>query len=226
MEASVSLEYSSVRFLIHLKLLLLLESLSFPAKWNYIHNWDISSPGGDMKSSASLQLLSRIVSTRQVNSYQHINFYSELAAIIKTRFQSDLVIRFTGSVRIPLQITKCNHGANSTYLSMNSFNNNTLTVPGATDETAITTPDNLLLQPTTNTATQHWTRNLNGNSQRSLSQSWRANKASLSLNLSDTSRVTNQNTTDDELTPVNANNGQKAAQSPFDYQTRYRKTWI
>lgn len=131
-----------------------------------------------------------------------------------------------GSVRIPLQMSKCNHGTNSTYLSMNSFNNNnTLTVPGVTDETTITTSDNLLLQSTTTAANQHWTRNLNGNSQRS-NASWRANKATLSLNLSDNSKVINQNTTDDELTPVNANNnGQKILQSPFE-TARYRKTWI
>lgn len=130
-----------------------------------------------------------------------------------------------GSVRIPLQMSKCNHGTNSTYLSMNSFNNNNLTVASVTDETTITTSDNLLLQSTTTAANQHWTRNLNGNSQRS-NASWRANKATLSLNLSDNSKAINQNTTDDELTPVNANNnGQKLLQSPFE-AARYRKTWI
>lgn len=77
----------------------------------------------------------------------------------------------SGSVRIPLQMSKCNHGPNSTYLSMNSFNNNNLAVPGANDETNITTSDNLLLQSTTTAANQHWTRNLNGNSQRSLNAS-------------------------------------------------------
>lgn len=131
--------------------------------------------------------------------------------------------RITGSVRIPLQMSKCNHGANSTYLSMNSFNNNNLTVPGANEETTITTTDNL--QPTTAIASQHWTRNLNGNSQRSSSTSWRVNKATLSLNLSDNTTAANQNSTDD-LTPVNTNGGQKVIQSPFDYTTRYRKTWI
>lgn len=135
----------------------------------------------------------------------------------------------SGSVRIPLQMSKCNHGTNSAYLSMNSFNNNNLTVPGATDETAITTSDNLLLQatPPPPIASQHWTRNLNGNSQRSSSASWRVNRSSLSLNLSENnSKATNHNATDD-LTPVNTNNGQKLLHSPFDYPAaRYRKTWI
>lgn len=131
-----------------------------------------------------------------------------------------------GSVRIPLQMSKCNHGTNSTYLSMNSFNNNNLTVPGVSDETNITTSDNLLLQSTTTTANQHWTRNLNGNSQRSSTASWRAAKATLSLNLSDSSKTANITTVDDDLTPVNTNNGQKILQSPFDYPTKYRKTWI
>lgn len=134
--------------------------------------------------------------------------------------------RFAGSVRIPLQMSKCNHGANSTYLSMNSFNNNNLTVPSANDETTITTATTDNLAPTTTIASQHWTRNLNGNnSQRSSSTSWRVNKASLSLNLSDNTKAANQNSTDD-LTPVSTNGGQKILQSPFDYTTRYRKTWI
>lgn len=130
-----------------------------------------------------------------------------------------------GSVRIPLQMTKCNQGANSTYLSMNSFNNNNLTVPSVNDETNVTTSDNLLLQSTTTAANQHWTRNLNGNSQRSSTASWRATKATLSLNLSD-SKAASVSTADDDMTPVNTNNGQKILQSPFDYPTRYRKTWI
>ncbi|CRK94894.1 CLUMA_CG008386, isoform A [Clunio marinus] len=76
-----------------------------------------------------------------------------------------------GSVRIPLQMTKCNHGTNSTYITMNSFNNNNLTVPNVNEETNITT-DNLLLQSSTSpNTTQHWTKNLNGNSQRSSSAS-------------------------------------------------------
>lgn len=106
---------------------------------------------------------------------------------------------------------------------MNSFNNNNLTVPSANEETTITTTDNL--QPTTTIASQHWTRNLNGNSQRSSSASWRVNKATLSLNLNDNNKAANLTSTDD-LTPVNTNGGQKILQSPFDYTTRYRKTWI
>ena len=141
---------------------------------------------------------------------------------LKTKLFPISITFYLGSVRIPLQMTKCNHGPNSTYLSMNSFNNNNLTAPSVNDETTITTTDNL--QPTTTIASQHWTRNLNGNSQRS-SVSWRANKASLSLNLTDGSKAANQNSTDD-LTSVNTNGGQKILQSPFDYPTKYRKTWI
>lgn len=132
-----------------------------------------------------------------------------------------------GSVRMPLQMSKCNHNTNSTYFSMNSFNNNNnnnttnMTMQGGNEETNVTTSDNLLLQSTTNSS-QRWatTRNLNGNGQRT-SLSWHVNRANLSLNLNDNIKATNQNDSDD-LTPVNTNNGQ----SPFDYQTRYRKTWI
>jgi len=127
---------------------------------------------------------------------------------------------------MPLQMSKCNHNSNSTYLSMNSFNNNNnntnLTIQGGNDETNVTTSDNLLLQSTTNSS-QRWatTRNLNGNGQRT-TLSWHVNRGNLSLNLNDNIKTTNQNDSDD-LTPVNTNNGQT---SPFDYQTRYRKTWI
>ena len=130
-----------------------------------------------------------------------------------------------GSVRMPLQMSKCNHNTNSTYFSMNSFNNNNnntnMTIQGGNDETNVTTSDNLLLASTTNSS-QRWatTRNLNGNGQRT-SLSWHVNRGNLSLNLNDNIKATNQNDSDD-LTPVNTNNGQ----SPFDYQTRYRKTWI
>ncbi|XP_070502684.1 tachykinin-like peptides receptor 99D isoform X2 [Chironomus tepperi] len=77
-----------------------------------------------------------------------------------------------GSVRVPLQMSKCNHNTNSTYFSMNSFNNNNnnntnMTIQSGNDETNVTTSDNLLLQSTTNSS-QRWatTRNLNGNGQR------------------------------------------------------------
>lgn len=128
-------------------------------------------------------------------------------------------------MRIPLQMSKCNHGTNSTYLSMNSFNNNNLTTNGNNDETTVTAADNLLLHSTTNTS-QKWTttRNLNGNSQRT-SLSWHVNRATLSLNLNDNTKATNQNESSDNLTPVNGNNGQKILTSPYDYQSA-RKTWI
>lgn len=80
-------------------------------------------------------------------------------------------IFLTGSMRIPLQMSKCNIGTNSTYLSMNSFNNNTgMTIQSGNEEANVTTSDNLLLQSTTNSSSQRWTtsttRNLNGSNQR------------------------------------------------------------
>lgn len=99
----------------------------------------------------------------------------------------------------------------------NNTNGNNVTLQGGSDETNVTTSDNLLLQATTNSSQRWTTTTRNGNSQRT-SMTWQANKANLSINLNDNTK----NDTTDDQSPVSAAN----SQSPYEYEPRYRKTWI
>lgn len=85
------------------------------------------------------------------------------------------VFSVKGSARIPMQNSKSyNHGSNQTHLSMNTFNNNILTVPSNNNETTNMTQLDDSLVTTTNTATTNhrWTtsgRNVNGSQRSSVS---------------------------------------------------------
>lgn len=135
-----------------------------------------------------------------------------------------------------IQMSKCpNHNAaNSTYLSMNSFNNNNLMIQNGNDETNIETTDNLLLQSTTNASQQRVGWNLpntrNGNGKRT-SLSWHVRictnnnincgaRGDLSINLNG-NKVANQITEE-----VDDNDKNNCPTSPFECEARYRKTWI
>lgn len=132
-----------------------------------------------------------------------------------------------------IQMTKCpNHNTtNSTYLSMNSFNNNNLMIQNGNDDANMETTDNLLLQSTTNSS-QRWNTSSarNGNGQRT-TLSWHVRictnssincgaRGDLSLTLNG-NKITNQGNEDSD------NNGKSnCPSSPFDCEARYRKTWI
>lgn len=130
---------------------------------------------------------------------------------------------------------------NSNYLSMNSFNNNNnQTAQNGSEEATMETSDNLLLQSTTNTASQRWTTARNGSGSQKSSLSWHVrictssntvngiSRNDMSLSLNGNNKVTNTSN-DDAMMAINSttnNSNNICPSSPFDCEARYRKTWI
>lgn len=91
-----------------------------------------------------------------------------------------------GSNRIPLQTAKCpsQNTTNSTFLSMNSFNNNNINLNANSNanNNGMALDDSLLLHQTTPNPIiqQKWTTNKNGNNR---SVSWQPNRCTFNLDL-------------------------------------------